>query len=187
MDKDNLIEFESRDISPDVVTELVRTGARRILAQDLKLEVEGFLAQYEGQYAGNGLRAVVRSGWQTERDIQTGTGPVSARIPKVRSNTGEPVSFRSALIPPYVRKTATVEAFVPWLYLKGVSSGEMVDTLKVLLGGGAQGFSASSVSRLTQQWNEELRRWQQRGKVMEGVKFINGIELNYNDTDQVAA
>ncbi len=163
MSNDNVIGFESRDISPDVVTELVRTGARRILAQALQLEVEEFLAQYDGQYAGNGLRAVVRSGSQPERDIQTGIGPVSVRIPKVRSNTGEPVSFRSALIPPYVRKTATVEAFVPWLYLKGVSSGEMADTLKVLLGSKAQGFSASSVSRLAQQWNEEMRRWQTRG------------------------
>ena len=162
MSNDNVIAYESRDISPDVVTELARTGARQILAQALQLEVEGFLAQYEGQYAENGLRAVVRSGCQPERDIQTGIGPVSVRIPKVRSNTGEPVSFRSALIPPYVRKTATVEAFVPWLYLKGVSSGEMADTLKVLLGGRAQGFSASSVSRLAQQWNEELRRWQTR-------------------------
>ena len=169
MSNDNVIGFESRDISPDVVTELVRTGARRILAQALQLEVEEFLAQYDGQYAGNGLRAVVRSGSQPVRDIQTGIGPVSVRIPKVRSNTGEPVSFRSALIPPYVRKTATVEAFVPWLYLKGVSSGEMADTLKVLLGSKAQGFSASSVSRLAQQWNEEMRRWQTRditGKIV---------------------
>ncbi len=158
-----ILQLENTDISPDVVTELVRTGARRILAQALQLEVEEFLAQYDGQYAGNGLRAVVRSGSQPERDIQTGIGPVSVRIPKVRSNTGEPVSFRSALIPPYVRKTATVEAFVPWLYLKGVSSGEMADTLKVLLGSKAQGFSASSVSRLAQQWNEEMRRWQTRG------------------------
>lgn len=163
MSNDNVIDYESRDICHDVLTEMVRSGARQILAQALQLEVEEFLAQYEGQFAENGLRAVVRSGCQPERDIQTGIGPVSVRIPKVRSNTGEAVSFRSALIPPYVRKTATVEAFVPWLYLKGVSSGEMADTLKVLLGSRAQGFSASSVSRLAQQWNDERRQWQQRG------------------------
>ena len=91
MSNDNVIEIESRDICHDAVTELVRSGARRILAQALKFEVEEFLAQYEGQYAESGLRAVVRSGSQPERDIQTGIGPVSVRIPKVRSNTGEPV------------------------------------------------------------------------------------------------
>ena len=162
MSNDNVIAYESRDICQDMLTEMVRTGARQILAQALQLEVEEFLARYDGQFAGNGLRAVVRSGCQPERDIQTGIGPVSVRIPKVRSNTGEAVSFRSALIPPYVRKTATVEAFVPWLYLKGVSSGEMADTLEVLLGSRAKGFSASSVSRLAQQWNDERRQWQQR-------------------------
>lgn len=88
---------------------------------------------------------MVRSGYQCARDIQTGVGPVSVRIPKVRSNTGEPVLFCLALIPPYVRRTATVEAFVPWLNLKGVSGDEMADTLKVLLVEVVQGFSASSV------------------------------------------
>ena len=162
MDKDNVICIRNGDFSRAAISELVCDGARRILAQALKHEVEEFLSQYDGQFAENGHRAVVRSGYQRERDIQTGIGPVSVRIPKVRSNTGEPVSFRSALIPPYVRKTATVEAFVPWLYLKGISSGEMGETLKVLLGSGAQGFSASSVSRLAHQWNDEREQWQER-------------------------
>ena len=162
MDKDNVICFESRQICRDAITELVREGAKQIIAQAVQLELEQFLSEHAGRYADNGLRAVVRSGYQRERSIQTGVGPVAVRIPKVRSNTGEPVSFRSALIPPYVRKTATVEAFVPWLYLKGISSGEMAETLKVLLGSGAQGFSASSVSRLAHQWNDERLQWQER-------------------------
>ena len=160
MSNDNVICLKDRVFSRDAISELMRNGARQLLAQALQQEVEEFLSQYDGQFAENGHRAVVRSGYQRERDIQTGIGPVSVRIPKVRSNTGEPVSFRSALIPPYVRKTATIEAFVPWLYLKGISSGEMSDTLKVLLGSGAEGFSASSVSRLAQQWNDERVQWQ---------------------------
>lgn len=171
MDKDNVICLNNREFSRDALSELMRDGARQLLAQALKQEVEEFLNQYDGQLADNGHRAVVRSGYQRERSIQTGIGPVSVRIPKVRSNTGEPVSFRSALIPPYVRKTATVEAFVPWLYLKGISSGEMADTLKVLLGSGAQGFSASSVSRLADQWNAERERWRQR-QISERVVYV---------------
>lgn len=162
MDKNNVICLKSRDVCRDAISELARDGARQILAQALKCEVEEFLSQYDGQFAENGHRAVVRSGYQRERDIQTGIGPVSVRIPKVRSNTGEPVSFRSALIPPYVRKTATVEAFVPWLYLKGISSGEMADTLTVLLGTRPQGFSASSVSRLASEWHDERQQWRER-------------------------
>jgi transposase-like protein len=80
--------------------------------------------------------------------VQTGIGPVSVRIPKVRSKIGKPVTFRSALVPPYIRKTRSLEAALPWLYLKGVSSGEMGAALKVLLGPDAKGLSANTVSRL---------------------------------------
>jgi hypothetical protein len=83
-----------------------------------------------------------------ERPFQTGIGPVSVRIPKVRSQDGQPVTFRSALVPPYVRRTKTLEAALPWLYLKAISSGEMASALKVLLGPDAAGLSANSVSRL---------------------------------------
>ena len=93
-----------------------------------------------------------------ERELQTGVGPVTVRIPKVRAKIGEPVTFRSALVPPYVRKTQSLEAALPWLYLKGVSSGEMGEALKVLVGPDAQGLSPSTVSRLKQVWAEEYRR-----------------------------
>ena len=93
------------------------------------------------------------------REIQTGVGPVTVRIPKVRAKTGEPVTFRSALVPPYVRKTKTLEAALPWLYLKGVSTGEMGEALNVLVGPQAKGLSASTVSRLKQVWAEDYLRW----------------------------
>ncbi len=101
----------------------------------------------------------MRNGFLPERELQTGVGPVTVRIPKVRAKTGEAVTFRSALVPPYIRKTKSLEAAVPWLYLKGVSSGEMGEALKVLIGPQAQGLSASTVSRLKQVWAEEYRRW----------------------------
>jgi len=75
---------------------------------------------------------VVRNGYQPARDIQTGIGPVTVRVPKIRSRDGKPVSFHSALVPPYVRKSASLEAALPWLYLKGISTGEMQPALEVL-------------------------------------------------------
>ena len=75
----------------------------------------------------------VRSGYHPERQIQTGIGPVTVQVPKVRSRDGKPASFRSALVPPYVRKTRFLEAALPWLYLKGVSTGEMESALEVLV------------------------------------------------------
>jgi transposase-like protein len=86
-------------------------------------------------------------------------GPVTVRIPKVRARTGDAVTFRSALVPPYVRKTKSLEAALPWLYLKGVSTGEMSEALAVLVGQDAKGLSASTVARLKQVWAEEYRRW----------------------------
>jgi len=103
----------------------------------------------------------VRNGHLPERDIQTGLGPVTVRIPKVRAKTGEPVTFRSALVPPYVRKTQSLEAALPWLYLKGVSSGEMSGALEVLVGPEAKGLSASTVSRLKRTWSEEYQAWRE--------------------------
>jgi len=100
---------------------------------------------------------VVRNGYQPERDIQTGIGPVTVKVPKIRSRDGKPVSFHSALVPPYVRKTAALEAALPWLYLKGISTGEMQPALEVLLGSQAKGLSASTVSRLKQTWRAITR------------------------------
>ena len=109
-----------------------------------------------------GRAAVVRNGYQPERDIQTGIGPVTVKVPKMRSRDGKPVSFHSALVPPYVRKTATLEAALPWLYLKGISTGEMQPALEVLLGSQAKGLSASTVSRLEQTWRADYEAWQHR-------------------------
>ena len=138
MDKDNVISFYNRELFADPLTDLIRTGARQLIAQAVEAEVNELMAQYDGQHTESGHRAVVRSGYQRQRQIQTGIGSVTAKIPKVRSTSGAPVTFRSWLIPPYVRKTRTLEAFLPWLYLKGISSGEMGEVLGVLLGQGSE-------------------------------------------------
>tara|TARA_B110000977_G_scaffold127494_1_gene162892 strand:- start:35 stop:448 length:414 start_codon:yes stop_codon:yes gene_type:complete len=110
------------------------------------------LAQFSGLRSEDGHAAVVRNGHHPARPLQTGIGPVSVRIPKVRSKDGTAVTFRSALVPPYVRITKTLEAALPWLYLKGISIGEMAPALKVMLGPDAVGLSANTISRLKSDW-----------------------------------
>ncbi|MDR4502043.1 MAG: IS256 family transposase [Nitrospirales bacterium] len=149
-------------VSRDTLTELLRTGARRLLAHALEAERAELVAQYAKQQDEHGRAIVVGNGYQPAREIQTGIGPVTVQVPKVRSRQGEPVTFRSALVPPDVRKTASFEAAVPWLYLKGISAGEMQTALEVLVGPDAKGLSASTVARLKHTWREEYEAWRQR-------------------------
>lgn len=161
MDKSNVVELSHRD-HRDALTELVRTGARKLIAQALEAEVSELMSTFTGQQGSEGRARVVRNGYQPERELQTGVGPVTVKVPKVRSRSGSPVCFRSALVPPYVRKTATVEAALPWLYLKGISTGEMASALESLLGPAARGLSASTVSRLKRTWGAEYEAWRKR-------------------------
>lgn len=162
MSKSNVVEFARRDRDEDPLTELLRRGARQLIEQAVEAELQAFLATYADQRSQGGQAAVVRNGYLPEREVQTGIGPVTVKVPKVRSKTGQPVTFRSALVPPYVRKSRSLEAALPWLYLKGVASGEMNEALKVLVGPDAAGLSASTVSRLKQQWAGEYDQWRQR-------------------------
>ena len=149
-------------VSRDTLTELIRTGARQLLAHALEAERAELLAQYADQQDEQGRAMVVGSGHHPEREIQTGLGPVSVQVPTVRSRQGPPVTFHSALVPPYVRKSATLEAAIPWLYLKGISTGEMQTALEALVGPEAKGLSASTVARLKQTWRTEYQTWRQQ-------------------------
>jgi len=159
MNKSNVVELKGRDVLSDPLTELLRSGARKLIEQAVEIELEEYMTGFAGQLTSDGHAAVVRNGHLPERALQTALGPVTVKIPKVRSRTGEPVTFRSALVPPYIRKTRSLEAALPWLYLKGISSGEMGDALKVLVGPEAKGLSASTVSRLKQVWGQEYQAW----------------------------
>ncbi len=162
MGKDNVVEFRAPEGIEDPLTELLRTGARRLIQQAIEAELAELLAQYEGQVDEQGRRAVVRNGYLPEREILTGVGPVPIKVPKVRSRTGEPVVFRSSLAPPYVRKARRVEAALPWLYLKGIATGRMQEALEVLVGPEAKGLSASVISRLKRKWEAEYADWRRR-------------------------
>lgn len=162
MNEHNVVAMSGRDAVRDELTKLIRDGARKLIAEGLEAEVGELLATLSERRDAAGRAAVVRNGYQPEREIQTGIGPVTVKVPKVRSRDGRPVSFRSALVPPYVRKSASLEAALPWLYLKGISTGEMAPALEVLVGTQAKGFSASTVSRLKQQWREDYEAWRHR-------------------------
>jgi transposase-like protein len=161
-EENNVVAFTGREQFTDALTELLRSGARDLIQQAVEAELNEFMQQFTGRTMSDGRAAVVRNGHLPEREIQTGIGPVKVRIPKVRAKDGHPVSFQSALVPPYVRKTASLEAAIPWLYLKGISSREMAGALEVLVGSEAKGLSANTVSRLKQTWGDEYTAWCKR-------------------------
>ncbi|WP_151638042.1 IS256 family transposase [Noviherbaspirillum aerium] len=142
--------------------ELVRRGARQVIQQAIEAELAQLLEQYANVKTLSGRQAVVRNGYLPERDVLTGVGPVAVKVPKVRDRSSMGVKFNSSIVPPYVRKSPRVSAALPWLYLKGISTGDMGDALSVLLGDEAKGLSANVVSRLKAQWSDEWRQWDRR-------------------------
>lgn len=151
--------FESRTRPRDELSELIRTGAGQLLCHAVEAELEDFLSLHSGRRPDDGRAGVIRSGHHPGRYIQTGTGPVTVRIPKVRSRTGDPVCFRSALVPPYIRRSRPLEASLSWLCLKGVSTGGMGPAPGALTGSEARGLSAGTVSRLKASRRREYGEW----------------------------
>lgn len=143
----------------DPLTHLLQDGARRLIAEAVEQELQDFLAKYEDRRLEGGQRAVVRNGYLPERQVQTGVGSVPVRVPKVRDRSGSGVKFNSLFIPPYLRKSKSIEALLPWLYLKGISTGDFQEALTSLLGPAANGLSSSTVARLKQSWEAEHKVW----------------------------
>lgn len=146
----------------DPLTELLRSGARELIAQAVEAELQVLLEQHAEHRLPDGRKAVVRNGYLPERTVQTGIGNVEIKVPKVRDRSGSGVRFNSALLPPYLKRARSVEELLPWLYLKGVSTGDYQDALAALLGDQAKGLSTNTISRLKQHWIDDHRRWCQR-------------------------
>jgi transposase-like protein len=159
MSKDSVVEFRKPEEVQDAFTAFIRQGAQRLIAQAVQAELEEFLAGFAGQKDESGRGAVVRNGYLPERTILTGVGAIAVRVPKVRSRSEESVVFRSALVPSYVRRAHTVDAALPWLYLHGVSTGDMSEALAALVGPEAAGLSPAVVSRLKTRWQKEYEAW----------------------------
>ena len=162
MKKDNVISLEKPAGGQDILTELLRDGARELLARAVQAEVYEFLSLYQEVTDERGRQCVVRNGYLPAREIMTGLGPVEVKVPKTRDRSGAGRCFRSALLPPYIKRTKSVETVLPWLYLKGVSTGDFTEALAALLGERAQGLSAGTISRLKQGWQQEYDAWRKR-------------------------
>ena len=142
--------------------ELIRRGARELIQKAIEVEVQELLAEYGNVKMLGGQRAVVRNGYLPAREVLTAIGNVEVRVPKVRDRSGAGIKFNSALVPPFVRRSQRVSAALPWLYLKGISTGDMREALTVLLGDEAKGLSPNVVSRLKSEWATEYAGWMKR-------------------------
>lgn len=166
----------------DILTDILRDGARRLLAQAIETEVADWIDARGHLKDAAGHQQVVRNGHLPERTIQTGIGPVEVQQPRVRdrrpADQREP--FRSAILPPYLRKTKSLEGVIPWLYLKGVSSGDFAEALQALLGPDAPGLSATTITRLKTTWEQEFQAWNQRSLAGKHYVYIwaDGVHFN---------
>jgi len=161
MRDDNVIPLKiPGNVGPvaDALTDVLRAGAQRLLAAAIEAEVHEFLQRYQGEKTAEGLQRLVRNGRLPMRTIQTGIGGIEVSMPRVRDREGE-IRYTSSLLPPYLRRTKSLEELLPWLYLKGLSTGDFQEALSVLLGKDAPGLSASTISRLKESWKDEQRRW----------------------------
>jgi hypothetical protein len=144
---------------------VLRKGARALLAQAVEAEVATLLSRYAGETTDDGRKRLVRHGHLPEREIMTGIAPVGVRCPRVRERVGEGsqrIRFSSAILPPYARRSKSLEVLIPILYLKGISTGDFEEALVALLGKDAGGLSASTVGRLKEAWSDEHTRWSRR-------------------------
>jgi transposase-like protein len=171
-------------VSSWLIDEIVREGARRMLAEALRAEVDDYIARFAEVRDENGHRLVVRNGSHAPRDVLTSAGSVPVVAPRVNDKrvdpeTGERQRFSSAILPPWARKTPRIEEVLPLLYLHGLSSGDFVPALGQFLGS-SKGLSASTVTRLTETWKAEARAFGERD--LSGVDFVylwaDGIHVN---------
>lgn len=146
----------------DPLTELLRNGARDLIRQAVESELMSLLSAHENLKLLDGRQALVRNGYLPERTIQTGIGDVSIQVPKIRDRSGSGIHFTSQLLPPYLKRTKSIDELIPWLYLKGVSTGDYTEALCALLGESARGLSANTISRLKNDWINEHESWQKQ-------------------------
>lgn len=179
------LTFPSPTASPsaDPLTDLLRQGARTLLAQAVEAEVAAWIDDHAHITDEQGRRQVVRNGHARPRSVVTGVGPIEVIRPRVhdkRPDAGGREHFTSAILPPYLRKAKAIEELIPWLYLKGVSTGDFGKALASLLGPDCPGLSASTVVRLKQNWEADYRQWSKRD--LAGKRYVyvwaDGVHFN---------
>lgn len=171
----------------DPLQEVLRDGARKMLKVAIEAEVKAFIDQHSGLKTDEGKATVVRNGYLPERSIQTGLGDIEVKVPKVRDRSGSGIKFNSGLVPPYLKRTKNIEEFLPWLYLRGISTGDFTESLKHLLGPDAPGLSAATISRLKQDWELHYRDWTRRDLSKKRYVYVwaDGIYCNVRMDDRL--
>ena len=166
----------------DVLTAVLHHGATRMLAQAIQAEVDAYLDAHGHLRDEAGRQVLVRNGCLPQRTILTGIGPVEVKQPRVKDRRPpeQREKFSSAILPPYLRKTKSIEELIPWLYLKGISTGDFSEALAALLGPQAKGLSAATVTRLKVVWAEEYDAWSKRS--LSGKRYVyvwaDGVHFN---------
>jgi putative transposase len=169
----NVIKLAQPGTFTDSLTEILRNGARALLTQAVETEVADFLGRHADLKSAAGHQRIVRHGHLPEREIMTGIGPVAVRQPRVRDREavgGERIRFSPTILPPYARRTKSLEVLIPILYLKGISTGDFEEALAALLGKDAGGLSASTIGRLKDAWSDEHLRWSERD--LSGKRYV---------------
>src|SRR5258708_35086062 len=166
MTENRVVALRQKGAIDDPLTEILRTGSRRLIAHAVEAESETFLASTEELVLPDGRRRVVRHGHDPVRAIQTGIGPIEVQKPKARDRaaaSGERIRFTSKILPKWARRTKSLDALLPVLYLRGISAGDFQEALAALLGKDSPNLSAAAIARLKSEWQDEYRRWEQRG------------------------
>ena len=191
MSNDNVTKLIQPGEFDDQLTEILRNGARVLLAKAVEAEVADFLGQYADLKTRDGHQRVVRHGHLPKREVMTGIGPVAIRQPRVRDReaaAGDPdrIWFSPSILPPYMRRSKSIETLLPILYLKGISTGDFSEALSALLGKDAAGLSASAIGRLKDGWLDDHAGWQRRDLSAKRYVYIwaDGIHLQARLEDE---
>jgi transposase-like protein len=188
-----VVSFAHPDAFDDPLTSVLREGARRLLAQAVEAEAEAFLAAMADERLADGRARVVRHGHGPERVIQTGIGPVPVKRAKLRDRAAEAsgedrITFTSAILPKWARRTKSLDALIPVLYLRGISTGDFQEALGALLGRDAPNLSPSVIGRLKEEWQGDYERWQRRDLSARHYVYIwaDGVYLQARMEDNAA-
>ena len=191
MSNDNVVRLIQPGSFDDQLTEVLRDGARALLAKAVEAEVADFLGKHANLKTEDGRIRVVRHGHLPQREVMTGIGPVAVRQPRVRDREAaadDPgrIRFSPSILPPYMRRSKSIETLLPILYLKGISTGDFQEALSALLGKDAAGLSASAIGRLKDGWQDDHAAWQKRDLSAKRYVYIwaDGIHLQVRMEDE---